>query len=77
MTAPAVDMTLFYNVKIIDGVYDSSTRYIYESWSKCVGTHQLSENRVLFTIMENAESSSGNYYLKLININFSDGAFSV
>ena len=76
-TSPAVALTLLYNIKILDDAYDSSTRYTYESWAKCMGTHKLTEDRVLFTIMESTESSSGKNYLKLINIDFSDGAYTV
>ena len=39
---PAVSYVLLYNVVVVDGVYQSSTRHIYESWAKCVGTHRLS-----------------------------------
>ena len=39
---PAVSYVLFYNVVVVDGFYQSSTRHIYETWAKCVGTHQLS-----------------------------------
>ena len=70
--------TLFYEIDIVDGVYQRSIRHIYEAWSKCVSTHHLSRTEAMFTVMENTESSeSYQFYLKIIRIDFHSGAYSV
>ena len=66
MISPTIDAVLLYNIQVVDGVYSISTRHMYESWAKCLGTHRLSKGEAMFTIMENAESGGGSYYLKVI-----------
>ena len=61
---------MLYNMKIVDGMFESSTRHEYNAWAKCIGSHFKNQDKAVFTIMENIEYDNSPYYIKIIDLDF-------
>ena len=57
-------------MKIVDGMFESSTRHEYNAWAKCIGSYFKNQDKAVFTIMENIEYDNSPYYIKIIDLDF-------
>ena len=63
---------------MIDNAYSHSVHYLYEKWSRCVSTHAYSQTQAMFLISEmGTEYSGSEVYVKIFQIDFSTGSYSI
>ena len=70
--------TSFFTFFIEDNSYLSSVHYIYENWAQCVGSFSHSDTEARFVIAETEpEHTDNQVYIKIIDINFETGDYSI
>ena len=70
--------TSFFTFFIEDNSYLHSVHYIYENWSQCVGSFSNSQTEARFIIAETEpEHTDDQVYIKIIDINFETGDYSI
>ena len=70
--------TSFFTFFIEDNSYLYSVHYIYENWAQCVGSFSHSQTEARFVIAETEpEHTDNQVYIKIIDINFETGDYSI
>ena len=70
--------TSFYSVGIVDNLVSYTVHYIYEEWSQCVAARTNSITAARFFIAESSQEYIGNsVYIKIVDLNFANGDYTI